>query len=71
MPFDQAVEEVRKLAKAEIMVDWKDLEKAGIDRKSPIYIHGTDVCLSSVLESLTNNNATNFPRVTYIGPPSV
>src|SRR5438046_451041 len=56
VPLDRAVEDVRKLTRAEIRVEWDELNKIGTDSQSLVTMHGTDVQLGQVLDQLVNQD---------------
>jgi hypothetical protein len=61
VPFDRAVEDVRKLTRAEIRIDENALRNTAFDRKTPITMHGTDVLLAQVLEQLCATAPATHP----------
>ncbi|HEY2587918.1 MAG TPA: hypothetical protein VGI81_19395 [Tepidisphaeraceae bacterium] len=53
VPFDRAVDDVRKLTSAKVEVDDAALAEASFDRTTPITMHGTEIPLGRIPERLT------------------
>jgi hypothetical protein len=51
-PLERAIDTVRGLAHANIIVDWASLEDAGVKRETPVRIHLWDVTLGQALRGL-------------------
>ena len=54
-PLDAAIETLRNEAHANIIVHWRALEAASIDRSTPVSLHLRDVRLSKVLQDILND----------------
>lgn len=56
VPFDRAVQDVRKLTTVPIIVDDAELAAAQFDRKTPITMIGNDVSLGEILSRLASSD---------------
>lgn len=56
VPFDQAVQDVRKLTAVPIVVDDQELASSRFNRSTPVTMHGSDVSLDLILTRLAQGN---------------
>lgn len=66
-PFEEVINRLRDATGANMLVIWKHIDQAGIDRKTPVQLRLHDVKLSKVLDEVfrqVNSDPTN--RVGYI-----
>ena len=65
-PFDEVIDLLRDTSGVNILVNWKQIEQAGIDRKTPVQARLRDVKLAKVLDEVLRQVSTDpTNKLTY------
>lgn len=65
VPFDRAVDDVRKLTTAKIEIDDAALNQIRFDRQTPVTMHGTGITLGQVLDHLASHDDAQSAPIGY------
>ena len=65
VPLHEAIEHLRELTRANIFVNWRSLEAAGLDRDVPVDVDLHDVTLAEALKWVAKSVSGAYAKVTF------